>query len=92
MICHSPGCIVHAKTVGGSASREVHIFEPKWVEAFVEAADLLPDIAANHKKRTCGLVDRLFHVVVVAEATELPIYRVVRPHPIETECLKYQRG
>jgi hypothetical protein len=75
----------------GDSLQKIDIFKPHWTKPFVEAAEPLPDIAAHHQKRTCGLLHVGGSVRIEVEAAVAPIYRISRDQAVQPKRLERER-
>ena len=73
------------------AAAEIHIFKPDRMEAFVQAAQYFPYFAAEHEKRTRGLLDGAGLFQVAIQIPVAAIHGVGGPQAVQSEELKPQR-
>lgn len=89
--CHRGDIFNAVAGIEGSAA-EIHILKPHRIEGFVHACQALPDVAADHEERACGLFDGTGLPEIAIQITIVPIDRVPLPHAINTEQFEGQRG
>ena len=72
------------------AAAKIDILEPEGEKLLIESTQLLPDVAANHQKRSGRLLDLETPMIVNPQAAVLPVYRVVRPNAIQQQSFQSQ--
>src|SRR5215469_17596182 len=71
---------------------EVHVFEPDRVKVFIEAAQTLPDVPAEHQESPRRLLYGAGPARVPVQAAITPVDGIGRPDTVQTQQLKDQRG